>query len=915
MARWVYRFGEGSADGGGADRNLLGGKGAGLAEMTRLGIPVPPGFTITTEVGASWDAARGMPPEVRAEVDAAVAWLEATSGRRFGDPERPLLVSVRSGARASMPGMMDTILNLGANAVTAEALAKETGDRRFAFDAWRRLLVMYGDVVLRMSRTRLDAEVDRARIATAQRRGIDATRLGADELRRRVPDSDLDPDELAKACDALQALIATELGHPFPTDPREHLLAAVAAVFSSWDNPRARTYRRLNKVPASWGTACTVQAMVFGNLGADSATGVCFTRDPSTGEKRFYGEWLPQAQGEDVVAGLRTPLPLGKDEPGRAAESLEVRMPAMHADLVRVKDSLEVSMRDMLDIEFTIERGKLWILQCRAGKRTVPAAIRIAVDLANEQRITRDEALVRVDADSVEKLLAEILDPAAPKHFLARGLPASPGGATGEVVFDPDEAERRAGQGKAVILVRDETSPEDIHGMHAARAIVTARGGMTSHAAVVARGMGKPCVAGCSALAVDVEAGTLTVTVHDEQGRPKERVVIRAGEHISVDGATGSLYLGTVPMVPAPLPREFDELMTWADEALARPGARHLAVRANADTPRDAQAARKRLASGVGLCRTEHMFFNDDRIDAVRQMILAASADDRAVALAKLLPMQRSDFEEILRENAGFPVVIRLLDPPLHEFVPREPKQFEHLSVVTGKTVRELVEASEALHESNPMLGHRGSRLAVTHPDIYAMQARAIFEAACKLAAEGVDVHPEVMVPFVISREEVVRMREIVEAAAAEVFAAAGRTVHWSFGTMIEIPRAALLAGSIADVVDFFSFGTNDLTQMTLGLSRDDAGRFLGTYVEQGLLAADPFRSVDVAGVGALVRRACEEGRAANPKLGLGVCGEHGGDPASIRFFHEAGLDYVSCSPFRVPIARLAAAQASVGKR
>jgi pyruvate,orthophosphate dikinase len=908
MAKSVFFFGDGQTEGDPKRRDLLGGKGAGLAEMTALGLPVPPGFTISTEVCNSFARSGHIAQEVRGEVDAALARLEAVMGGRLGDGKSPLLVSVRSGGRASMPGMMDTILNLGLNDAAAEGLGNRTNSPRFAFDAYRRFVSMHASIALGVSREPFDRALDQARGRVAGAKGIDTTRLNAEELKRSVPDSDIPPEELKALVTTFKAIVKKEAGRDFPTDAREQLWQAVEAVFKSWNNHRAVVYRRMHEIPDEWGTACTVQAMVFGNLGDTSATGVAFTRDPSTGEKRLYGEWLPNAQGEDVVAGIRTPLPLRSA--GRAdGASLEVKMPEAFGELSRIASTLERHFRDMQDLEFTIQSGKLYMLQCRAAKRTARAAVRVAVDMAKEGLIGKDDAVLRVDAGGVDQLLHPTLDPHAPKKLLARGLSASPGAASGHIAFSADEAERRAGQGKPIILVRVETSPEDIHGMKAARGIVTARGGMTSHAAVVARGMGKPCVAGVSAVAVNYETQTMTVTVYDEAGRPTENVTLKRGDVITIDGGTGVVYDGAVPTVSAALSGEFGELMSWADPA------RTMKVRANADTPLDARTARAFGAEGIGLCRTEHMFFEEERIEAMREMILADDSRGRATALAKLLPFQRDDFIGIFREMRGLPVTIRLLDPPLHEFLPTGSKQLEQLSRAMGVPVQKLAQRTKDLHEYNPMLGHRGCRLAITFPEIYAMQARAILEAAVQVSGEGAEVHPEIMIPLAITRAELDRTRAIVDGVANDVFAASGRRVPFSFGTMIELPRAALLAGDLALAAEFFSFGTNDLTQATMGLSRDDAGKFLPAYVETGILPKDPFVSLDVDGVGALIELAAQRGRKARPQLKLGVCGEHGGDPASISFFQRVGLDYVSCSPFRVSIARLAAAQAGLAAR
>jgi pyruvate, orthophosphate dikinase len=904
MAESVYFFGDGKAEGDPKRRDLLGGKGAGLAEMTAMGLPVPPGFTIATDVCIAFARSGAIAQAVEQAITAAVTRLEKAMGARLGDPSAPLLVSVRSGARASMPGMMDTILNLGLNDAVAEGLAAQTKNPRFAFDAYRRFIAMHASIALGVSKEPFERALEEARGRVATVRGIDRTRLNAEELKRSVPDSQIPAEELAALVTAFKAIVKRETGRDFPGDPREQLAQAVEAVFRSWNNQRAIVYRRMHEIPDGWGTACNVQAMVFGNLGDTSATGVAFTRDPSTGERRLYGEWLPNAQGEDVVAGIRTPQPLRAAR--GADDSLEARMPDAFRELARIGATLEKHFRDIQDLEFTIQAGKLYMLQCRTAKRAARAAVRAAVDMAKEGLIEKNEAVLRVDPGGLDQLLHPTLDPNAPKRLLARGLPASPGAASGHIVFNADEAERRAGQGTPVILVRVETSPEDIHGMKAARGIITARGGMTSHAAVVARGMGKPCVAGVSAVAVSYETQTMTVTVYDDTGRPTDSVALKKGDIITVDGGSGHIYEGEVPTVSAALSGEFGELMSWADSV------RTMKVRANADTPLDARTARAFGAEGIGLCRTEHMFFEEERIAAMREMILADDAPGRATALAKLLPFQREDFVGIFREMRGLPVTVRLLDPPLHEFLPSEPKQLEQLSRTMGVSVAKLTQRTKDLHEYNPMLGHRGCRLAITYPEIYSMQVRAILDAALQVVGEGTEVLPEIMIPLAMTRAELERMRAIVDAVSAEVFATAGRKVPFFFGTMIELPRAALLARDLAHVAEFFSFGTNDLTQATMGLSRDDAGKFLPAYVESGILPRDPFVSLDQEGVGALVELAATRGRETRAGLKLGVCGEHGGDPASISFFQKLGLGYVSCSPFRVPIARLAASQAAL---
>jgi pyruvate,orthophosphate dikinase len=910
MSSNVFFFGDGKAEGDPKRRDLLGGKGAGLAEMTALGLPVPPGFTISTEVCAAFTRDGKLPADVQKDVDGALARVEKSVGAVFGDASNPLLVSVRSGARASMPGMMDTILNLGLNDATAEGLAKRTQNPRFAYDAYRRFVAMYSDVALGVKKEHFDKALDEVRSKVAREKGVDASRMNSEELKRKIPDSELPADDLKALVATFKAIVKKESGKDFPTDPKAQLLGALDAVFKSWNNHRAIVYRRMHDIPDAWGTACNVQAMVFGNMGDSSATGVAFTRDPSTGEKRLYGEWLPNAQGEDVVAGIRTPMPILPNR-GQEKDSLEQRMPEAHKILVGICQKLEQHFRDMQDLEFTIQDGKLYMLQCRNAKRTGRAAVRCAVDMVKEGAISKEEAVLRVDALALDQLLHPTLDPHAKKEhkLLARGLGASPGAASGHVVFSADEAERRAGQGKPVILVRVETSPEDIHGMKAARGVLTARGGMTSHAAVVARGMGKPCVAGSSAIAVNYEAQTMTITVYDDHGHAKETVTLKKGDVITLDGGTGQVFEGAVPTVSAALSGEFGELMTWADAA------RTLKVRANADTPLDARTARTFGAEGIGLCRTEHMFFEEDRIPLMREMILSDDVAHRQRALGKLLPFQREDFVGIFREMRGLPVTIRLLDPPLHEFLPTDEKQLEHLSMVMGVPVDKLEKRTKDLHEFNPMLGHRGCRLAITYPEIYEMQVRAILEAAQIVAKEankgGGGVLPEIMIPLAMTNEELARMKAIVDDVATQVFAK-GEKVEFHFGTMIELPRAAIVADELAQEAEFFSFGTNDLTQATMGLSRDDAGKFLPAYIESGILPKDPFVSLDQEGVGSLIKMAIERGKKTRAAIKLGICGEHGGDPASIRFFQAAGLNYVSCSPFRVAIARLAAAQAAL---
>ncbi|WP_164155734.1 pyruvate, phosphate dikinase [Sandarakinorhabdus rubra] len=884
MTKSVYRFGGGKAEGDAKQKELLGGKGANLAEMAGIGLPVPPGLTIATHVCAAfYDAGGKLPDTVQADVLEALAFVEGVTGKRFGDAANPLLVSVRSGARVSMPGMMDTVLNLGLNDVTVEGLATASGNPRFAWDSYRRFIQMYGDVVLGLDHYLFEDALEIAK----EDKGV-------------TQDTGLDAEDLKKLVARYRAIVEQNLGRPFPQDPHEQLWGAIGAVFGSWRSDRARTYRRLNDIPEDWGTAVNVQAMVFGNLGDTSATGVAFTRDPSTGEKAWYGEYLINAQGEDVVAGIRTPQYLTKAarlKAGAKAASMEEAMPTVFAELGRVFDLLEGHYRDMQDIEFTVEDGRLWMLQTRSGKRTAKAALKIAVDMVGEGLITEAEAVARVEAGALDQLLHPTLDPKAPRDVIARGLPASPGAANGAVVFDSDLAELKARAGEAVILVRTETSPEDIHGMHAARGILTARGGMTSHAAVVARGMGRPCVSGAGSISIDLSTRTMSCG-----GRR-----IEEGERITIDGTTGDVMLGEVATVEPDLSGDFGTLMAWADKH------RRLKVRTNAETPADCRVARQFGAEGIGLCRTEHMFFEPGRITAVRRMILAEDTAGRAAALAELLPEQRADFAEIFRVMAGLPVTIRLLDPPLHEFLPHDDAGFADVAQATGLPETLVRRRIGELHEFNPMLGHRGCRLGITYPEIYAMQARAIFEAAVMVAKEaGAAVVPEVMVPLVATARELELTKAAIDAEAEHVFAETGTRLDYLVGTMIELPRAALRAGEIAAHAEFFSFGTNDLTQTTLGISRDDAARFLGPYVEKGIYPKDPFVSIDEDGVGELVAMAAERGRAARPGLKLGICGEHGGDPASIRFCEGLGLDYVSCSPYRVPIARLAAAQAAL---
>ena len=884
MNKWVYSFGAGHNEGGAEMRNLLGGKGANLAEMAGIGLPVPPGFTLTTEVcTAFYKNQRNYPNELSSQVRDALGQLEKSVGLRFGDKRRPLLVSVRSGARVSMPGMMDTVLNLGLNDATVEGLGEEANDERFAWDSYRRFIQMYGSVVLGVDHHRFEEIIEH----TKQETGV-------------TEDTQLTAQDWHRVAASYKEMIEAETGKPFPQDPEEQLWGAIGAVFGSWMNHRAITYRKLHDIPAEWGTAVNVQAMVFGNMGEDCATGVCFTRDPSTGENAFYGEYLVNAQGEDVVAGIRTPQPLSKKGAKPGETPLEVAMPGPYAELMKVREKLEQHYHDMQDLEFTVQQKKLYMLQTRNGKRTAAASLRIAVDMAREGLIDEAEAVRRVNPAALDQLLHPTLDPKAPRTLLAKGLPASPGAASGAVVFTADEAESRAQKGEAIILVRVETSPEDIHGMHAARGILTARGGMTSHAAVVARGMGRPCVAGAGGISIDYHNQTLSAG-----GK-----TIRAGETITLDGATGEVFVGNVAMIEAAMSTDFATLMEWADKA------RKLKVRANAETPLDAETAKKYGADGIGLCRTEHMFFDPERISAVRQMIMSHDEAGRRTALAKLLPFQRDDFHKLFRIMGDLPVTIRLLDPPLHEFLPHGDAELEEVARALGAKVEAMRRRAAELAEANPMLGHRGCRLGISYPEIYEMQARAIFEGALAVAKEtGRAPVPEIMIPLVGVIKELEITRAQVDKVAEEVFTAAGRRIEYTVGTMIELPRAALIADKIAAIADFFSFGTNDLTQTVFGLSRDDAGKFLPEYVEQGILPKDPFVSLDQKGVGALVEMATERGRRARPGLKLGVCGEHGGDPTSIAFFQKVELDYVSCSPFRVPIARLAAAQAVLRAR
>ncbi|MGF6172461.1 pyruvate, phosphate dikinase [Ensifer sp. 4252] len=884
MMKWVYTFGGGKAEGRAGDRDRLGGKGANLAEMCSLGLPVPPGLTIITDACNSYfDNGREMPEGLRDQVREGIRRMEDVTGRVFGDTNRPLLLSVRSGARASMPGMMDTVLNLGLNDQSVHALGHDAGDARFAWDSYRRFIQMYGDVVMGVDHDVFEEILE-----------DEKARLGHEQ------DTELSAVEWQHVITRYKDAIEEALGEPFPQDPEIQLWGAIGAVFSSWMNPRAITYRHLHSIPAAWGTAVNVQAMVFGNLGNSSATGVAFTRNPSTGENELYGEFLVNAQGEDVVAGIRTPqniteaarIASGSDKP-----SLEKLMPEAFAEFRAICDKLERHYRDMQDLEFTIERGTLWMLQTRSGKRTAKAALKIAVDMAEDGLISKNEAVARIDPASLDQLLHPTIDPHARRDIIGSGLPASPGAATGEMVFTSEEAVQADKEGRKVILVRIETSPEDIHGMHAAEGILTTRGGMTSHAAVVARGMGTPCVSGAGSIRVDLR-NELLIT---------PSVTLKKGDIITIDGSSGQVLKGAIAMLQPELSGDFGKIMAWADAS------RRMTVRTNAETPADARAARSFGAEGIGLCRTEHMFFEDGRINVMREMILAEDEGGRRLALAKLLPMQRSDFVELFSIMHGLPVTIRLLDPPLHEFLPKTDEEIADVAGVLSLDPSALRQRVDQLHEFNPMLGHRGCRLAISYPEIAEMQARAIFEAAVEAAREtGAPVVPEIMVPLVGLRAELDYVKERIDAVAKAVIGEAGIDIDYLVGTMIELPRAALRAHVIAEAADFFSFGTNDLTQTTFGISRDDASQFLATYQQKGIIEQDPFVSLDFDGVGELIQIAAERGRRTKNGLKLGICGEHGGDPASIRFCEEAGLDYVSCSPFRVPIARLAAAQAAI---
>ena len=887
MSKWVYVFGGDNSEGNAEMRELLGGKGANLAEMANIGLPVPPGFTITTEVcNRYYDSGEKYPEDLDVAMAAGIAHIEASVGSNFGDRKNPLLVSIRSGARVSMPGMMDTVLNLGLNDESVEGLALESGDARFAYDSYRRFIQMYGDVVLGVDHSEFEDLLE----AHKDVKGV-------------LLDTELDADDLKALVDEYKDLVQSSLDEPFPQDPEDQLWGAVSAVFGSWQTPRAVTYRRLHDIPEDWGTAVNVQAMVFGNMGDDCATGVAFTRDPSTGENTFYGEYLVNAQGEDVVAGIRTPQQLtvlGKKAQSSKLPAMEETMPGIFGQLDDIRERLEQHYKDMQDIEFTVQKDKLYMLQTRSGKRTTAAAIRIAVEMEQEGLIDKAEAVCRVEPSALDQLLHPRLDPDAVRDVIAKGLPASPGAASGKVYFSSDEAEAAAAHGTKAILVRIETSPEDIHGMHAAQGILTARGGMTSHAAVVARGMGRPCVVGAGELVIDYAAKIMSAG----------NVTIMAGDTITIDGAAGQIIRGEVATIQPEMSGDFATLMAWADEL------RTLGVHANADTPEDARTAREFGAEGIGLCRTEHMFFETERIITMREMILSEDEAGRRAALAKLLPMQRGDFVELFRIMKGLPVTIRLLDPPLNEFLPTGEAEMEDVAKSAGIDLARVKARAAQLHEMNPMLGHRGCRLAISYPEVCEMQAQAMFEAAL-IAGEdtGEAVKLEVMVPLIATKAELDILKKVIDRVAGEVEADKGKRPEYVVGTMIELPRAALRAGEIAETAAFFSFGTNDLTQTVYGLSRDDAASFIPTYERAGILPNDPFASIDVYGVGELVSLAVERGRATRPEIKLGICGEHGGDPASITFCHKVGLDYVSCSPFRVPIARLAAAQIAARSR
>ncbi len=925
--KYVYFFGGGKAEGSKELKNLLGGKGANLHEMTNLGIPVPPGFTISTQACTEYFRTGKIPEGLPEQVEENLRKLEEVSGKKFGDPSNPLLVSVRSGARVSMPGMMDTVLNLGLNDETVKGLAELTKDERFAYDSFRRFIQMFGDVVLQIPKDAFEERLDLYKKAVALQNLFDGLDLDkalklaeelenkpADEIKKvlrenglpekdpnelieilekapkTVQDVDLSVEILKRLTEDFKAIVRQYKGSDFPQEPKKQLWMAIEAVFKSWNNPRAIEYRKIHKIPDDWGTAVNVQMMVFGNMGFDSGTGVAFTRNPSTGEKKVYGEYLLNAQGEDVVAGIRTPKPL---------EELEKDLPEAYKQLMETFDKLEKHYKDMLDLEFTIEKGKVYLLQARVGKRTARAAVKIAVDMVKEGMIDIEEALLRVDPKQVEQLLHPMIDPSFKAEPIAKGLPASPGAACGKVVFDAEEAASLADRGEKVILVRHETSPDDIKGMAKSKGILTSRGGMTSHAAVVARGMGKPCIVGAEDIIVD----------YDKQEFRAKGITVKKGDTITIDGATGNVYLGEAPTVPPAFFPEFKELLSWADKI------RWIGVRANADTPDDAKRAREFGAEGIGLARTEHMFFSGDRIYAMQEMILAETKEEREKALAKLLPMQKEDFKGLFRAMDGYPVTIRTLDPPLHEFVPKTDEQIKELSKKTGVPEEVIRAKAKALEEANPMLGHRGCRLGITYPEITEMQVRAIFEAACEVKKEGVKVYPEIMIPLVSHVNELRRQKEIVDRIAKQVMEEKGVEVEYSVGTMIELPRAAITADEIAEVAEFFSFGTNDLTQTTFGFSRDDVAKFLPKYIEMKILPEDPFQVLDQKGVGELVKIGIQKGRSTRPNLKVGICGEHGGEPESVKFCHRIGMDYVSCSPFRVPVARLAAAHAVIEEK
>ncbi|MFP1132737.1 pyruvate, phosphate dikinase [Asticcacaulis sp. W401b] len=883
---WVYAFAAGKADGDASMKNLLGGKGANLAEMSSLGLPVPAGFTITTEACVHYyQNDKTFPAGLEAQVQTALANLEAVTGKGFGSVENPLLVSVRSGARASMPGMMDTVLNLGLNDQTVEGLAALTGDRRFALDCYRRFITMYSNVVLGVSHHGFEDILDDHK-----------DRLGV------TVDTDITAKDWERVIADYKAKVQADLGHDFPQDPQDQLWGAVKAVFGSWMNDRAKFYRRMHDIPEDWGTAVNIQSMVFGNMGDTSATGVAFTRNPSTGDNYLYGEFLLNAQGEDVVAGIRTPQTLTKkarEEMGERNPSMEEALPEVFAQFRSTVETLEKHYRDVQDVEFTVEQGKLFMLQTRNAKRTSRAALKIAVDMAKEGLITPQEALMRLDPGALDQLLHPMLDPKAERTLIARGLPASPGAACGKIVFTADDAVRLAAAGDDVILVRDETSPEDIHGMHAAKAIITARGGMTSHAAVVARGMGRPCVSGAGEMVISTERGEFSA-----RGQ-----TFRFGDIVTLDGSSGEVFKGSIRMIEPEFSDDFHQIMSWADEF------RTLKVLTNAETPADARTAIGFGAEGIGLCRTEHMFFDEDRISAVREMILADDEAGRRKALAKILPMQKADFVELFKIMNGLPVTIRLLDPPLHEFLPHTPEDIKLVAEAAEVPEEKLLKRTKELSETNPMLGWRGCRLGITFPEIYEMQVTAIFEAACDVKAEGFDPQPDIMHPLVATKEEMAKLVAMTKGIAEGVLKARGAEVAYKVGTMIELPRAALLADKLAETAEFFSFGTNDLTQTTYGISRDDSGRFLNPYIEKGIFEKDPFVSLDPDGVGQLIDIARTKGRTTRPDIKLGICGEHGGDPASIAFCQKVGLDYVSCSPYRVPVARLAAAQAAISAK